>query len=796
MFSNYLKIALRNMKKQKGYTFINIFGLALGITCFIGIMMYVKYELSYDSFHEKSKRIFRVVMHWEGWNFRGSSDFASTNGAMATVLPHEFQEIESAIRVKNVTSSLKYQENSMMEQGLYADKDFFKTFTFPLISGDRETALEAPFSIVLTKELALKLFGEEDPIGKVVAGLRGFNFKVTGVCEEIPENSHLQFDFVMSFKTMYSTRNDIDTEWGILNYYNYVLLKENVQYKEFEKKLTLLVDKYHEPEQSLRYYFLQPIEDVHLNPQILSRITNSGDIKYIYLFTTIAFLILVIASVNYVNLATSRASLRSKEVGIRKTAGAKRSELIKQFIGESIILTVAALMISLGIIWFIHPEYCNFINLSIPLDNLFNPVDLAGLFVLILLVGFISGCYPSFLLSSFKPTNILRAGSKMSKPQNRFGLRNVLVVFQFLVSVILIFGAMVISKQLNFIKNKDIGYKRENIVTIQLWNTDNENKFETIKQELVKYSSILGAAISDRAPLRASENNRVQVESETGGEMVNLAQTSHFYVDFDFIDVYNIEIKEGRNFSTDFSTDYSQAVIVNETLVNRLGLENPIGKRIIASNIGEAKIIGVVKDFHFASFTYKIGPSVFVYRPRWALRVMSVKIVDSDIQKTLSYIKSTFQSHINDFVFNYQFVEDGYNKIYSSEDRMGSLISVFSTIAILIAVIGLFGLISFIVVQKTREIGIRKVLGASQSNIIFLVSREFIVLVVVANIISLPACYYLMSKWLSNFVYRTDITVWTVLVSFLAAFLIAALTVFYQVMKAANTNPVDAIKYE
>jgi putative ABC transport system permease protein len=236
MFSNYLKIALRNMKKQKGYTFINIFGLALGITCFIGIMMYVKYELSYDSFHEKSKRIFRVVMHWEGWNFRGSSDFASTNGAMATVLPHEFQEIESAIRVKNVTSSLKYQENSMMEQGLYADKDFFKTFTFPLISGDRETALEAPFSIVLTKELALKLFGEEDPIGKVVAGLRGFNFKVTGVCEEIPENSHLQFDFVMSFKTMYSTRNDIDTEWGILNYYNYVLLQENVQYKEFEKK--------------------------------------------------------------------------------------------------------------------------------------------------------------------------------------------------------------------------------------------------------------------------------------------------------------------------------------------------------------------------------------------------------------------------------------------------------------------------------------------------------------------------------------------------------------------------------
>jgi putative ABC transport system permease protein len=792
MFKNYIKLAFRNIRRNKGFSFINIFGLAVGITCFICIMMYVKYELGYDSFHEKNDRIFRIVQHWEGWNFRGSSDFASTNGAMANVLPDEFQEIEYAVRIKNVSSSLRFEQNSMVEDGIYADKDFFNTFTFPLISGDRNTALQDPFSIVLTRELAGKLFGQEDPIGKVLTGFKGFTFNVTGVCEKIPDNSHLQFDFIVSFQTMYSERDDIDAEWGILNYFNYVLLKENVQYKEFEKKLTLLVDKYHEPEEDLRYYFLQPVTDIHLDSHINSHIANTSDRKYIYLFTTIAFMILIIASVNYVNLATSRASLRGKEVGIRKAVGALRSELMKQFLGESIIFTILAFIFSIFFVFIIHPYFKAFVNQDISLGILFNPVNIAGLIGLIIVVGFVSGCYPSFLLSSFKSANILKAG----KTRDHFGLRNILVVFQFLVSIILIVGTLVIYKQLNFIRNKDIGFNRENVINIKLWNQQNVDKFELIKEELIKHNNIISASISDRAPTRASENNTVSVESENSGEMVDLPQTCHFYVDHDFIDLYGMRIKEGRGFSRAYTTDPTQAVVVNETLVKKLGLENPVGKRISASNRRDAIIIGVAEDFHYASFTYKIGPAVFVYRPLWAVRVMSIKISNGDIQSTLGFIETAFNKHVDDFVFNYSFLDESLNDLYNSETRMGALFVLFSIIAVSIASFGLFGLISSIAAQKTKEIGIRKVLGASEFMLIKMLSWKFLKLVLVSNIIALPIAYYSMNKWLQNFEYRIDQGVWIYILSGFLALIIALLTVSFQAIRAAHANPVNSLRYE
>ncbi|MCP4725811.1 MAG: FtsX-like permease family protein, partial [bacterium] len=514
MFKNYMKIIFRNFKRQKGYTFINVFGLSVGITCFIFIMMYVKYELSYDTFNENSDRIHRIIQHYEAWNFRGSSEFASTNGAMANVLPDEFSEIEYAIRVRTTQSALKYGQNSIVEIGIFADKDFLNTFTYPLIAGDPNNALKDPNSIVLTEELANKLFKDEDPIGKVLQGSNGLTFKVTGICENVPDNSHLQFDFIISFRTMYSLRNDIDTSWGILNYANYVLLKENIDYREFEKKLDLLIEKYHAPSDIVRHYYLQPVTDIHLDSHINTFMDTPGDRKYIYLFSTVAFLILIIASVNYVNLATSRASLRGKEVGIRKTVGALRTELMKQFLGESIMLTLIALSVSLILVYMIHPFFQIFIGQNIPLDLLLNPVSLTGLFLLIFTVGFISGCYPSFLLSSFRPMNVLKPGAKTINVNNHFKLRNILVVFQFFVSVVLIVATLVINKQLSFIINKDIGYQRENIITVRLWDSQNAEKFETIKEDLVRNSNIINVTVSDRAPLRASENNTVRVEDE------------------------------------------------------------------------------------------------------------------------------------------------------------------------------------------------------------------------------------------------------------------------------------------
>ncbi|MFC1724619.1 ABC transporter permease [candidate division KSB1 bacterium] len=792
MLKNYLKIAFRNMTRHRGFTFLNISGLALGITCFICIMMYVKYELSYDAFHEKEDRIFRVVQHWEGFNFRGSSELASTNGAMANVLPDEFPEIEYAVRVKIRTSSLKFNQNSVVEEGIYADKDFLNTFTFPLISGDPNTALQDPNTIVLTRELADKLFGNEDPIGKVIQGLRGHMLTVTGICENIPDNTHLQFSFIISFRTMYSERNDIDTEWNILNYYNYVLLKENVSYRELEQKLPLLVEKYHTPDSYNRYYYLQPVADIHLNTKIISRIANSGDKRYIYFFTAVAFLVLIIAGVNYVNLSTSRTPLRSKEVGIRKTVGALRSELIKQFLGESVILTVFALLVSMAIVVFVHPFFVNFVNQDIPLDILLNPANIAAIFSLVLILGIVSGFYPAFLLSSFRSANVLKSGTT----QRRSGLRNTLVIFQFLVSIILIIGTIVIYKQLNFIGNKYIGFDKNNVININLWNSLNAERFEIIKEELVRHNNIISASISDRAPVRASENNSILVESENTGEMIRLPQVSHFYMDFDFIDTYRMRILEGRGLSKEIMTDRINAVVVNETLVKALDLKNPVGKRISASNIQDGRIVGVVEDFHFASFMNKIGPAVFVYRPQWAVRELSVKLSNGDIKSTLDFIQSTFLKHINDFVFNYSFLDDRINALYNSESRMGSIFLMFSVIAILIASFGLLGLVSSIAAQKTKEIGIRKVLGASISKIIGLMVKEFAVLIFISCLAALPISYFIMNKWLQNFAYRTSVSPWIMVLSTLTAFLIASLSVIYQVIKAARANPVNSLKHE
>lgn len=796
MFKNYLKITYRNLRRKKGFAFINIFSLTVGVTCFILLMMYVKYEVSYDSFHPNKDRLFQVGMYWEGWNVNGSSYFSSMNGALIPVLRDEFIDVEYAARVQKVSSSLKYEENSVKEDGIYADKDFLNMFHFPLTKGDKNTALQNPFSIVLTEKLAKKLFGSENPMGKTLFGKNGGLFLVTGICSEIPDNSHLKFDFIFSFETKYSARENIDRDWGILDYHSYIVLKENVSSEEFEDKLVSVVEKYHGNEEKKRSYFLRPVESIHLCSYVNSEIFPGNDKKFITMFSVIAFFILIIACVNYINLATSQTAFRSKEVGIRKTIGARRSELVQQFLGESFVLTILAVLFSLALVYFIHPYFTAFVNLNIPLRMLLEPASIFYLIGLTVFIGFLSGSYPSLLLSSFIPVNVLKNGVKSNSTGRWFKLRNVLVVFQFLVSIILIIATLVVRNQLNFMKNKDIGYDRENIVTIDLWNTQNLDKFEAVKEELVRNTDIISAAISDRAPLQAFENNSVRVETESNEEMAELPRVTHFFVDYDFIDVFNIKIKEGRDFSLDFSTDPQQAIIVNETLVNMVGLKNPVGRNISSPNRRDARIIGVVKDFHFSSFTDKIGPIAFLLRSQWAAKMFSVKIVNRDVNKTLDFINQTFQKHINGFVFNYSFMEDSYNKLYSSEDKMGTLFFLFSVIAISIASFGLFGLITLFASQKTKEIGIRKILGASISKIIALVVKEFAAMVVVSSLIALPLAYTLMSRWLHGFEYRIDISLGVLLISILITSMVTILSVLFQVIKAARANPADSLRYE
>lgn len=797
MFWNYIQSALRSIRKHKGYSFINIAGFSVGITSFIFIMLFLKFELSYDTFHEKGDRIYRMVMFWDAWSFGGSSSFAATNGAMANVLPVEFEEIESAIRILPVSSSLMNDQNSAVGDGYYADRDFFNIFTFPLKSGDPATALADPMSIVLSEKLAASLFGNEDPVGKPVTGLRDMTFTVKGVYREIPRNSHLQFDFIISARTMYTFRDNIDTTWNILDYYNYVLLREGVDYKEFEKKLVSLVDKYHEPEEHTRYYFLQPLSDIRFNPGILSHLSETIDRKIIYLFSSIATLILIIASVNYINLATARASNRCKDVGIRKTVGAIKSDLIRQYMSESVIITIFAALISLGAAYILHPYFTLFVNQEIPLSIILNPLNIITIFGTAVLVGALSGCYPSLFLASFNPAEVLKTGAKTGARKSRFSMRNILVVFQFIVSIALVLSTLVIYKQLSFIANKDIGFNRDNIITMRLWKSDSLQKIESVKDELLKNSLVLNASVSDRAPIHAWENSTIRVESEETGEMIALSQVSHFYVDSDFIDLYNIRVKEGRNFSPEFPTDRTQAVLINETAVKKLGLQNPVGKKAAASYYRDTRIIGVVEDFHFASFTQQIGPIIFVPYPEgYRNSVLSIKLSGRDIPESLRYIEETLRDHLDRFVFDYSFLNTQINNNYNSENRLGALFTAFSTIALSIAAIGLLGLISFNITRKTREIGIRKVLGSSEAGISGMLVKEFVALVFIAGIISMPVSYMAMNRWLQEFAYRTEISAWTLMLSFASVMFIALGSVSLQVFRAARKNPADSLRHE
>jgi len=797
MFNNYFKMTLRMMKRQKGYTFINIFGLAVGMTCFILLMLYVKYELSFDTFHPNSGRIFRVVQHLPTWNFRSSTDFAITTGALAPALTDEFPEVVSATRMRRSSGPIGNNNHTFLERGLYADEQFLNIFSFPLAVGDKNTVLNKPFSIVISERLSKKVFGDENPLGKVITLSNKNEYEVTGILKDVVSNSHLSFDYLLSFSTLKAQGRGELTRWGNINYATYILLQEGKSYLEFEKKLPAIVEKYHtyKTEEDKRTYFLQPLKTIHLQSHLNFEISTNSDLKYVYLFSSIAFVIMIIGCINYMNLATARAVKRYKEVGIRKTIGAQRLQLVKQFLGESLFLTFLAVIVSLFLVVIIIPRFGSFVNREIGIELLKHWKNILGLLGLFAGVGLLSGSYSAFLLSSFQPVKALKNTDKMHDFRNPLKLRNILVVFQFCVSVILIVSAIVIQKQLYYIKYRDVGYHRDNIVNVRLWDETSRTKTPIIKEDLLKNPIILGAAISNNPPIRISNVGDAQVEGDKEGETLTIAQINCAYIDYDYIDLYDIKILNGRNFSSSFSTDELNGVIVNETTVKKLGLKEPIGKRFSRWDIEEGRIIGVVKDFHFATFKLKIEPMMFLLRPQNA-SLLSVKISSNNIKESLEFIESTFRRHSHDFIFDYAFVDDSFNNIYQTEQKLGTILTLFSVIAIIIASLGLFGLISFVAERKTREVGIRKVLGASVSSIIKLIVNEFLLMVLISNLIAVPIAYYLMNQWLRSFAYRINLGFSIFFLSGMASLCIAVITVSYQSIKAATLKPVDSLRYE
>ncbi len=789
MLKNYLIIALRNIRRHKGYSFINIAGLTIGIMVSILIMLYVQYELSYDKFHANTNDIYRIIRFCP--TDIGSLKWKhATWPALASALKRDFPEVIKATRVDKRSGLMKYHNMHFIENKIYfVDPDFLEIFTFPLISGNPRTALSEPFSILLTQKMVKKYFGNDNPIGKTIS-YSEYDYKITGILRDIPENTHLKPDFLVSFNTYYTLdrggKEHIES-WKYALCGAYIKLKRNFDPDDLENKFPLFLKKY--MAENRDKLTLQPAKDIHLLGNLSYEYEKNSDIKYVYLLSVIAFLIMLIACFNYMNLSAARSAKRAQEVGMRKIIGAKKAQLIRQFLGESMVFTVISMTISILLVIIALPAFGSFIGINFILKLSYRTLfRLAGITVFI---GIVSGSYPAFFLSSLNPLYIIKGKLKIdSKLSSLF--RNSLVVAQFGISIIMIVSTLVIYNQLAFIKNRNLGFKKELIVTSQIRDNNLKANFEPLKNELLKHPSISNVSVSKDLPSLINTWTSDFFNIQNNKARLNVRYT---YVDYNFTDLYGMELIKGRKFSKEFTTDKDQALIINETTVKELGLEEPIGKRLFLEN-REYSVIGVIKDFHFKPLHQKIEPLAIRLNKAWSINYFSIKINPENISETLIFLEEKFKEFSPGYPFDYSFLDERINMIYKSEQKLGQIFSYFTFVAIFLTCLGLFGLGSFKAEQRTKEIGIRKVVGASVSNIFSLLSKEFVKWIITASIIAWPIAHYAMIKWLQNFAYRTHLSIWIFILSGLAALAITLLTVSYQTIKAARANPVDSLRYE
>jgi len=788
MIKNYLKIALRNLQRHKGYSFINIAGFAIGMACCLLILLYVRHELSYDRFHENAGSIYRVVSSMLKFERMGSPDYTITASPLAQLLMEEYPEVINAVRLTKEPGLIQYDQKRIEEEKFfYAEPTFFEIFSFPLVKGDPETVLKEPFTVLITEEISTKYFGTEDPINKTLRYCRGGvinDFKITGVLKNIPQNSHIHFDFLASFQTLYST-TDIDwNSWMPPQCNTYVRLREGSNPFELEKKLENFV-----LEKTRGWYkvLLQPLKNIHLHSHVNLEFEENGRIVHIYLFSTIGFFIIFIACINYMNITTARSTTRSKEIGLRKTIGATRQLLIRQFLSESILWAFAAFGISMVLVALVLPSVNSLIERDLGFHQFFEPISLLGLGGFVFLIGIISGSYPAFYLSSFQPINTIKGASGMGIKKSSV-LRRLLVVIQFVVTVFMMAGSLVVGKQLKYMRNSGIQFNEEQIITLPIKSEELKSNQNLLKNELVQYPQILDITVSSKLPYKIDTiGSSISREDE-----LELVYSCH--VDSNFFNFYGIELLEGRNFSEKNSTDVAQqTAILNSTAVNAYEMQDPLGRSVeVETNM---EVIGVIEDFHFHSFHHEIRPLVFCYLTNQG-QYFSIKIRSQNMSDTLSFIERKFEKFSPDYPFEYSFLDESMENIYHSENKLYRTFVIFTIIALAISCLGLFSLTSFSIEQRTKEIGIRKVLGASIPNIVHIFSKELVLIMIIANAIACPIAFYFMHKWLQNFAYRIDLHIWIFILSGLGAFGIALLTISYQSLKAATANPVDSLRYE
>ncbi len=808
MLKNYIKTALRNLARNKLYSILNITGLAIGIACCVLILLYVQDELSFDRFHENSDNIYRLVP-----TFTTSERimYMATNAhVQGPMLKSEFPEVLNYVRftsygVGGSRKSIEYKEMTFNEEKfLWADETLFEVFSFKLVKGSPKDALVKPNSLVITEEMAEKYFGNEDPIGKTLLINTDKLYMVTGVLENIPKTSHIRPDFIASFSTFNlqptaSTAQDLLSE---VNFYTYLLVQDGTDYKDLEQRFTESLNRhigaFLKNLGGSAVLELQPLTRIYLHSERENEIERTGDVAYVYLFSGIGLFILLLACLNFMNLSTARSANRAKEVGLRKVVGALRGQLIKQFLGESMILTLIAVVFSLLLVLFSIPVFNSISGKELGMDYFSNPVLLAGLFGLFVIVSLIGGSYPAFFLSAFRPVEVIQG--KLKRGTKSSILRIALVSFQFTVSIVLIIGTLIVSQQLEYVKNRKLGYDKDHVMAFRMRNPETQKKYEAIKNELIQHPSVLNVSASTTIPLGTSDFSVHHAVGKPEDELIMLfAQI----VDEDYIGTYKMEIVQGRNFSKEFLTDPEEAIIINEAAVKKLGWQDrAIGQQIerftSLTTRRKYRIVGIVKDYHFQSLHREIQPLVlFNHAPYdFSYNRISVRVKPENIQDTIGFLRSKWKEFDPQYPFEYAFVDDQYDELYRAEERLGQLFGYFTALAIVIGCLGLFGLTSFAAEQRTKEIGIRKVLGASVQGVVWMLVREFTKWVLLAVLVAWPVGYLIMNSWLQNFFYRINVGFETLILAALLALIIAMITVSYQAVKAGLANPADSLKYE
>ena len=807
MFKNYLKIALRNLWKNKGFSAINILGLAIGLACFLLITLYVVDELSYDRFHKKADRIYRV--HSE-IKFGGNElNLAVSSDPMGATLKKDYPQVEEFTRLYAQGSWLFKKGNEFVRENdvIFADSTLFNVFTIPVINGDPRMALNDPNTMVISTAAAKKYFGKTDVVGKFLETDDKVLHKITAVMKDIPYNSHFKADFIWSMK-------DAHYGWGNFlshNFYTYILLRPGTDYKAFEKNFKQIIQKYVFPqaEELMKVpsmeefeksgnklvYTLMPLTDIHLHSDLTAELGVNGSIQYVYIFSAVALFILLIACINFMNLSTARSANRAQEVGIRKVLGTQRKNLIFQFLTESTLIAIISLLIAIGIAYLVLPLFNDISTKSLSLKSFFTGGALIILILLPFVVGILAGSYPAFFLSSFRPIQVLKGKLRMGSGSGY--LRSGLVIFQFFISIVLITGTIIVYKQLNYIQTKQLGFGKDQVLLIN----DSyalENNLESFRNEMLQIPGVLSGTVSGYLPVSSMRNDNSFYKNPVFDSKDALSMQT-WAVDYDYIKTMGMQIIKGRGFSKEFGTD-SNAIILNEAAAKVLGYDDPVGKKLYSfsdmqtKELASFEVIGVVKNFHYESMHQNIGPlSLHIGKQPG---IISFKVTAANIPDIIKQAQSKWKTMAPGMPFSHQFLDDSFDRMYRDEQRVGKIAMIFSILTIFIACLGLFGLATFIAEQRTKEIGIRKVLGASVANIVGMLSKDFIKLVIIAAVIAVPIAWWGINKWLEDFAYRVSIGWWIFFVAGIAAIVIALGTIVFQAIKAAVANPVKNLRTE